>query len=364
MIARIVVVCSVLFGVLELQAASWRTFAGSFGSRWNTLGHHGHDQPLCDAAAGCDGIDFARANLDDSIGFRVGRERDFFESGPLRLVGGADASVSHTEYNLSQRDFSLVSAALFAGTDIEIGGVRIGARYGGGAYTATATEHRGLMRFLDLTAGFPLGRGAAVRIGRRNFALSRMEAAPSRDISVMIVTDGVTPGESNWEFTAATGTAMPGAGAGGDRKLRSTALNRTAALRTLRQPDWQLEVSWTSTAHESSIPSTFRGYDGNFRSKTIESYGVGLSRLHPLSRRLFVRLSGGVEIADWRDEHRLLTRDGAELVAGVELAVAAGASLRLQLQPRLAIESSLQKTYWRTLDLGEARWTMGIVLTR
>jgi hypothetical protein len=181
---------------------------------------------------------------------------------------------------------------------------------------------------------------------------------------VTFVAAGERSGVAVWEFTAATGTTLPGAGAGGDRKLRSTALNRTGALRTLWRPDVLLEISWASTAHESSLSSTFRGYDGNFRSKTVEGYGVGLSHLRPLTETLSMRWSAGVEVADWRDEHRLLTRDGEELVAGVEVGVTAGAALRLELQPRLAIETSLQKVYWRGIDLGEVRWTTGIVLTR
>jgi hypothetical protein len=342
-------------------AQQWRTFAGGFSSRWNTIGHHGHDQNLC-ASGDCDADDFGRANLDDSIGFRAGRERDFFSAGALRIVGGADASVNHTEYNRSQRDFSVVSVAMFAGADLEIAGVRIGARYGAGGYATTTAEQSGAIRFIDVDATIPLRRGAGVRIARRTFEMTRMGTGPSRDISIAFVTSADARGESNWEFGTATGTTIPGAGAGGDRKLRSTSLNRMSVLRTFRNV--QFELSWSSTAHESSVPSVFRGYGGNFRSKTIEGYGLGVAQSRALTRALSLRWSGGLELADWRDDHKLLTRDGNELVAGVELALTASAGLRLQLQPRLAIESSLQKVYWRALDLGELRWTTGIVLTR
>lgn len=356
-------ICLVIVLALRAEAGEWRTYAGGFGSRWNTTGHHGHDQDGCELPD-CDAVDFTRANLDDSIGFRVGRERDLWTFGILHAVAGADASVSHTEYNLSQRDFALVSTALFAGLDVEFRGFRIGARYGGGGYIAAAAEQRGLLRFTELSATLPLRGGAAVRVSKRNFALTRMEASPSRDLAVTIVAADDAEGKSKWDFAAATGTTMPGAGAGGDRKLRQTALNRTTALRVLGDSDLQLEVSWSSTAHESSLPSIFRGYGGNFRSKTIEGYGLALSRTRPLTERLSLRWSAGFEVADWRDEHRLLTRDGAELVAGVEIAAAASAALRVQLRPRLALESSLQKLYWRGIDLGEARCTFGIVLTR
>jgi hypothetical protein len=352
----------VLLCCVAMQShAQWRTFAGGFSSRWNTIGHHGHDQNLC-ASGDCDADDFGRANLDDSIGFRAGRERDFFSASALHIAGGADASVNHTEYNRSQRDFSVVSIAMFAGADVEIAGVRIGARYGAGGYATTTAEQSGAIRFLDVGATIPLRRGAGVRIARRTFEMTRMGTGPSRDLSIAFVTSGDARGESNWEFGTATGTTIPGAGAGGDRKLRSTSLNRMSVLRTFRNV--QFELSWSSTAHESSVPSVFRGYDGNFRSKTIEGYGLAVAQSRTLTRALSLRWSGGLELADWRDDHKLLTRDGKELVAGVELALTASAGLRLQLQPRLAIQSSLQKVYWRALDLGELRWTTGIVITR
>lgn len=353
----VILLCCVAFQ----SHAQWRTFAGGFSSRWNTLGHHGHDQASC-ASGDCDADDFGRANLDDSIGFRAGRERDFFSAGVLRIVGGADASLNHTEYNRSQRDFSVVSLAMFAGADLELAGVRVGARYGAGGYMTSTAEQSGAIRFLDVGATIPLRRGAGVRIARRTFEMTRVGVRPSRDISITFVTSGDARGASNWEFATATGTTIPGAGAGGDRKLRSTSLNRTSVLRTFR--NMQFELSWSSTAHESSVPSVFRGYDGNFRSKTIEGYGLGVAQSRPLTRALSLRYGGGIELADWRDDHNLLTRDGKALVAGIELALTASAALRVQLQPHLAIESSLQKVYWRTIDLGELRWTTGIVLTR
>ena len=375
---RVVMTLLALFLPLSAARADpWRTYAGGFTSRWSTIGHHGHDQPSCRdaadhpevyatviAAANCDAVDFARGNLDDSIGFRAGRERDFLTLGPLHLVGGGDAGVSHTEYNLSQRNFSLISGALFAGADFRIARFGLGARYGNGAFSTTANRQLGGMRFTELTATVPLRRGAAIRVARRNFTLSSMHAAPSRDVSVTLVADGSAGGRSAWEFGAVTGTTWPGAGVGSDRGLSPAAVNRMTAARSLPWYDVDVETSWSSTAHESSLPSKFLGYEGNFRSKTIEGYGVAVSRTFPLTRSLAVRGSAGVEVADWRDEHRLLTRNAEELVAGVEAGLSGAVALRVQIQPQLALETSLQKVYWRSLDLGEVRWTTGIVVTR
>lgn len=359
------------------QADPWRTWAGGFTSRWNTLGHHGHDQPGCGEETGrrtggaagidkpdCDATDFARANLDDSIGFRAGAERDLWTRGPLHLVGGADAGVSHTEFNLSQRDFSLLSGSLFSGVDLEIARFRLGARYGIGAFATTTNHQLGAMHFTELSATLPLRGGAAVRVSRRNFRLSQMHSARSRDLSVVLVSDGSESGRSSWEFSATTGTTHPGLGMGSDRELRGTAMNRMTAARRLPWRGLDLEMSWSSTAHESSVPSIFLGYDGNFRSRTIDGYGVAVAQAIPFGDVLSVRWSAGVELADWRDEHRLLTRDSAELVAGIEAALTAGVTARLQLQPHLAIQTSLHHVYWRAIDLGEVRWTTGIVLTR
>lgn len=359
------------------HAESWRIYAGGFGSRWNTLGHHGHDQPLCapprqeprpgvilDGTPDCDADDFSRANLDDSIGFRAGVERELWRLGALRVIGGADASTSRTEYNLSQRDFSLFSAAAFAGAEVDLYGVRLGARHGRGGY-ATTHARRGWLRFDELSATVSLWPGAAVRVSRRESTLEAMpHHRPLRELAVSLVGTGAAAGERRWELLAATGVTLPGAGLGGDRKLGPGAVNRMSVLSAPWRRDLQLELSWTSSGHESSVPSVFRGYDGNFRSKTIEGYGVALARTFPLTRRLSARVAGGLEVADWRDEHRLLTRNGEELVAGLEVAAVARVALRAQLRPRLAIESNVDKIYWRSIDMSEVRCTAGIVLTR
>jgi hypothetical protein len=111
-------------------------------------------------------------------------------------------------------------------------------------------------------------------------------------------------------------------------------------------------------------PTVFRGFDGNFRSKTIDGIGVGLGRTVWLTDFLSARYGAGIEIADWRDEHQLLTRDGRELVAGVEGGLSLRGAARLKIAPHLAFETTLEKVYWYALDLGELRWGFGLALTR
>ncbi|HEX8173311.1 MAG TPA: hypothetical protein VF824_22445 [Thermoanaerobaculia bacterium] len=372
------------------HASEWRTFSGGFTSRWKTVGPHGHDQPYCAEhptltyfpngailaeVPSCNPADFARGNLDDSIGFRAGRERDVLALGPLRLVGGAEASVSYTEYNITQNDVALLSGALAAGADLTVRGVRIGARYGAGPFVTTDAQELGILRYAETTITLPLRNGAAVRISRRDSdALRRWGEVASpeenrrspaaREISVLLVASPETRGSSLWEFGTATGTTAPGLGVGSARSLRHTAFTRANASRQLQWHDLQLDLSWSSTAHESALPSTFRGYDNNFRSKTINGFGIGAARSRALFGRGTLRYGGGIELADWRDEHKLLTRNGEELVAGVEVGVTASVAARFPLGPHLAFESLLQKVYWPQLDLGEARLAFGLTLTR
>jgi hypothetical protein len=392
---RTLLAVSLLLAAISAQA-EWRTYAGGFSSRWKTVGPHGHDQPFCADPKwtffpngsilveypNCNPSDFARGNLDNSIGFRAGRERDFLAAGVLRVVGGAEGSVSFTEYNLTQRDFALFSGALTAGADLAFGGVRVGGRYGAGPFGTSDGNQYGIGDFKELALTLPLRNGAALRISQRHTEALRVresqglygdaQGTPERhpgspsavETSVMFVASPEPAGRSRWEFASAAGTTDPGFGLGGDRKLRSVPFTRFTVFRDLNTEHLQLEVSWTAAAHESVLPTEFRGYDGNFRSKTIDGFGIGVSQTRPIFRLLSMRLGAGLEVADWSDEHQLLTRDGRELVAGIETALGASAALRFHVAPFVALEGSLQKLYWQRIDLSEARWSVGIVLTR
>ena len=77
-----------------------------------------------------------------------------------------------------------------------------------------------------------------------------------------------------------------------------------------------------------------------------------------------MRYGAGFEVADWRDEHQLLTRDGKELVAGIEGAIAVRGAVRFHLTRYFALVGSAEKVYWRAIDLSELRTGFGIALTR
>jgi hypothetical protein len=75
-------------------------------------------------------------------------------------------------------------------------------------------------------------------------------------------------GPSHWEFSAATGVTAPGGYLGSSRGLRTTAYSIVSVYRELPWAGLQARTSWTAAAQESSIASQYRGYDGNYRSKT------------------------------------------------------------------------------------------------
>src|SRR5436190_23079431 len=163
--------------------AQSRTYAGIFNSRWRTVGLHGHDQPLCapikvtyfpngariEQGPRCNPIDFARGNLDNSIGFRVGREKDYLTLGPLSLVGGAEAAMSYTEYNLTQVDFALLSATLNGGADLQFGGIRFGARAGLAPFATSDGDENGVATVRAVHLSIPIANGVAFRITRQTF---------------------------------------------------------------------------------------------------------------------------------------------------------------------------------------------------
>ena len=377
----IAVLASTLIG--SSAAADVRSYAGGLSTRWKTVGWHGHDQPLCPAAEGgteivpsnCNDSDFLRANLDNSIGFRAGRESDSFRHGPLTFTLGGEAEFVDTEYNLSQDHVALFAAAATAGIDYQLFGGRIGARYGAGPFV-TSDGRWGLEGLVEIAGMIPLRSGAAVRVAHRSVNLlfrydgpepgyGGLESLRRGETSILLVAAPHGAAPSRWEFSAAAGVSAPGAGYGASLDLRRAAWQRLAVLySTSNHSDLQLQASWTAAAHESTALTTFLGFPGNQRGKTIDSLGVGIRHRRPLMPALSFHYGGGVEVADFADEHSLLMRDGEELRGGLELGVAAGAALRAAVAPHAAIEGTLEQIYWRGIGLGELRWGVGLVITR
>lgn len=352
--------------------AQTRTYSGSFSSRWKTIGKHGHDQPWCAEptwtvfpnavmvhGVDCNPIDFERANLDNSIGFRIGRERDFLSLRPLKIVGGVEGSVGFTEFNLSQADLALFDGSAFAGVDATLGGVRAGIRYGGGPWV-TSFGRVGVQSFREFVASVPLRGGTSLRMARRDVNRRGVRAT---ETSVLLT--GTGTGDSRWEFASTDGVTNPGSGFGASLGLASTQYHRMSVLRELRVPRLQAYFEWTATAHESTLPGVYKGFPFNFRSKTINSFGAGLRHSRPLTESLSLRYGGGFEVADWRDDYDLLVRrSGTRVPGGVEVAAAASGAIRYRLGRGIALEGSLEQLWWSGIRLGERRYGVGLVFTR
>lgn len=342
-------------------AADTRTYGGGFSTRWNTVGWHGHDQPLCPEAdrrgpSACNDLDYRNANLDNSIGIRYGRERDSFEHGPLMFVLGIEGTFADSEYNLSQDHIAFFSTSAVAGIDYAIHSARLGARYGAGPYF-TSDRRAGIQAFAELTGTLPIRPGAALRIAHRLVGQANPDINRG-ETSILLVASPENTGTSRWEFTTMAGTSTPHS-----FSLRPAAFKKMSAIYLLDE-ELQLQGSWTATAHESMLRTHFNTFPDNERGRTIESFGVAMRHVRPLRDALSVHYGAGVELADWKDPHRLLVRDGVEVIAGLEYGAAAAAGIRLGIARHLAIEGSIEHVWWHNLDLNETRWGVGLVLTR
>jgi hypothetical protein len=366
------------------EEARLRTFAGGFSTRWKTRGAHGHDQehPCQREYAGCDTDDFYRGNLDDSIGYRAGIERDFYRLGMLRVVGGADMSMSYSEYNISQNDILIFGGGASGGLDVTRWGFRLGMRYGGGAYVTTQRDLTvnygsayGFETFHEIVGSVPLRSGASLRIARRmvgkrlGFEQYRGELWPHEgpievaETSVMFVAspDAV---DSKWEFSTSSGASKPG-GTGSALQLKEAGWHRLTATRELPWYGLQARATWTASAHESRLHTDFRGYPGNERSKTVDGFGVGVWRQSRLGRHVSLHYGGGLEVADWRDEHHLLVDDRLDdVIGGVEAGVVAGGAVRFRIGRGTALEANVEQVHWTGIGLGETRYGIGLVLVK
>ena len=371
------------------DSAGWRTYGGGTTSRWKTRDvHHGHDQPPCRpplvivwpgmefwSFPNCNAFDFEHANLDNSIGFRAGRERSLASFSFLEIVGGFEGRTSFTEYNISQVQLAILNGSFTLGPEVNVRGFGLGLRVGGGPFVTT-NEHVGLQAFAGGHVTLPLHSGAGLRISHDNMRLShlleyekheldreRWKGVDYAETSFMIIASDHAR-SSHWDLSAAVGATRPGVGPLDSLGLRLTAFHRVSIAREVPWPSTQIVINWTASAHESRLPSLFKGYDLNYRSKTINGAGLGLRREAPLSPVWSFTYGVGAEIADWSDEHELLvTEDRLIVNAGIEAALSTSGSIRWHFREGLAAEATVEQLYWFGIALGETRYSMGIVFT-
>jgi hypothetical protein len=350
-------------------AAQTRYYAGQFSTNWDTSGYHGHDQP-CVFTPDCDDDDFARANLDNSIGFRAGAERGYGTWRGLRLVGAADLSFADTEYNISQDNVDIISGAVAGGVDLDVWRVQLGARLGAGPFVTTDLA-AGAQAYAELALTVPVMPRAALRVSFREVVMQPLydgelnldnssdpdASLRSRDVSLLLIANPDMPGISPWELVTGTGMSSPYG-----RGLSKALFTRLGVQRAItRSLDGQF--SWTSSAHESYVPGVFMGFPGNFRSKTIDAFGLSVRGTRSLSSELVAFAKGGAEAADWIDEHELLVDNGEVVKGGFELGVLVGGGVRYQLpESSLGVEAFAEHVWWPGIGLGEVRTGVAIII--
>jgi hypothetical protein len=321
-------------------------------------------------------MDFGRGNLDNSIGFRFGRERDFLSLGAVRIAGGYDTTISDTEYNISQRDLIIFSGAFTGGVDLERWGGRIGVRYGIGSF-ATTDFHYGLHSFKEIALTLPLSSGSAIRLTRgtavhshsfdKKFRLAGfgeiVDAAMAKEFGLLLITRPSESSASRWNFSAMSGVSAPR-----NLNLSRAGFHRLSVVRDLGQMPLQLQFSWTSSAHESKIEGDFNGFPRNLRSKTIDSYGIGLRAHHDLSNHFSAHATAGGEIAEWTDPHGLLIGGDPQnrrvVKAGIEAAANAGLAIRWNIGRGVGLEVMAEQAWWPRIGLMERRTGVGLVVNR
>jgi hypothetical protein len=277
--------------------------------------------------------------------------------------------------NISQHDVTIISGAATAGASVPWWRILAGVKLGAGPFVTTDAEETGGLWFAETSATIPVTAGAGFRIAYRNTTLlNREEIDGTRrsprvvDTSFMFVASPApartAAPQSLWEFGGTTGVSVPGAVLGRDGELRRNEFQKLSAMRTLPWRETQIAVSWTGTAHESSLPGVFLGYPGNFRTNVVDAYGAGIRRGRALSDDASLRYGAGIEIADWEDEFQFLRDENGEtIVGGMELGAALHAGLRLAAAAHFSLEASVEQLYWPGIDIGELRLGIGIVVT-
>ena len=351
-----VLALTLLAGAAQAQDGGWSVVRGGFNYRWRTDGPHGHTAPCTDPA--CDDADWERGNLDNAIGWRLGAERPLLAAGALRFVAGGELDVLLTEYNQSQRDFTLGALLVVGGLEFDLGAVLALLRAGAGA--AGGDGRGGAAWFWEGGLDVRLAPGAALRIATRR---ADYGGPSTEELSILVASAaGSHAPISRWSVGWAWGASWPGSLAGDDLELSRAPLWRLAAQREVGGHGDRLGFHLGATSHESTLTSNLGDVPGNQRGKWVIDLGARWERVLAGGDSRRWRLGAGVATASWWDEgNPFLVDDAGAVVEGdYEVAASAHAALDLRVGGSLWLTVEVEQAYWPALELGEAHLLVGL----
>ncbi|HVR43599.1 MAG TPA: hypothetical protein VMS56_09145 [Thermoanaerobaculia bacterium] len=340
-------------------AQEWRFFHGGTGTRWRAAhGIHGHTED-CRTAA-CDDSDWERGNLDSSIGYRVGAERQWLGTDRLHAITGVDLSVVATEFNLSQRDLWVFIPSFVAGVETRYGRGALGVLTGvGSAWTDDGRTRPA--RSAEIRVDLLTNDEGGIRLNVRQ---SRIGPVRLRERGVLVHVRGAgQAGASRWDCELFAGASRPGRGPGRSLDLGNAPLHKYGLHRIRGGGAQRIGLTFTASAHESRRRTDFLGTGGNLRGKTIPSVGITWDRRFDLGPLVILRAGGGVEVADWSDPHELLVDGAASLEAGIAAAAVATVSASVPITPAVRLIVGVDQLHWLGTGLAERRVILGAGLS-
>ncbi|HUP63531.1 MAG TPA: hypothetical protein VNA69_24305 [Thermoanaerobaculia bacterium] len=330
-----------------------RVYAGGTGTRWNaSFAEDGHNEDC--RTRTCDSEDFLTGNLDSSIGFRLGAEREWRLHPRLATIAGADLSLVSTEYNRSQRDIWLITPAAFAGVEGVFDPMNASLRAGWGP-AMTDDGRTTSSWFAETALDFAGSSGSSVRVAVRR---TQYSGYALREAFLGLVMDDGRPTTTPWTYSFAAGMSRPGTVARRYRLSRAPLWRH--AIEQQHGTRHRLEYGWTSTAHESSERTMFRGVPGNRRGITIPSIGMFWARDGGAWRSSMFSYRVGAEAAQWDDEYLLIGGGSRVVRRQFDIAVTGGARLDFGIDARASVFAAMEYAYWTGLQLDELRTIIGV----
>ncbi len=341
----------------EDEVRPWRVYAGVQQFDWDTDGLRGHKVD-CRTEA-CDDGDFNRANLDSSIGFRVGAERSLLDEDSLLLRAGAEVGLLFTEYDLSQHDLKLLDLLGVVAVGVDLGPLQSFLRMGLGG-TLTDDGRTGLVGFLEAAFDVPVGPGTALRLAAR---ATERDGPDSDDLSLLVITGGSrNKGASNWQLDTQAGVSIPGVLVGEERQLSRAPFWQISVFRRIGKTRSRLGLGLDIAAFESMVRTEFKGVSGNERSKEVGGITAMWDFEFAEMDWLGWRVGAGVKLADWEaGSGLLLNEQGQEVVENrIDLGVLLKVDAVFKPRSRFPILTGIEQVYWPEIDLGELRLRLGL----